>query len=151
MTTMTTMKSVKFVEYPTSDDVYMHLRNRNVFIDDEYSETYLHLRNRDIKMNCDDLDTTRPIGPKSHDKMQGDVDEVYMHLRNRDVWNHLHDNSDIEMEDDDIYMHLRNRDVYEMHEVVKFVKSQCNEKKERRYSSPLDFYDLRDKQILKTL
>lgn len=132
----------------TENDVYLHLRNRDVF--------GLH---QDWKgMN----DNEKNKKPSKYAEV--DVDDIYMHLRNRDVFGVHEDlkerNDDkyqhnkkeskhVEFDVDDIYMHLRNRDVFENHRVEEKVRFP------KEYSEAIEedeiYLHLRNRDIIDTI
>lgn len=136
-----------------------------------YDDVYIHLRNRDVHNQYELLDSTvmpdTTVKPHAHavhvkhakpskkvnfsQSDELDYDEIYMHLRNRDIMSHhdfhesnlpkLREEKQENLSDDEIYMHLRNRDII----------THNDSSLEKTYTSVMDYFDSREKKIISRL
>jgi hypothetical protein len=158
------------------DDVYMHLRNRDVHGFTSDDDVYMHLRNRDVHNSHESLHTN--VMPdttvKSHvnavhvkhakpckkvnfsQSDETDYDEIYMHLRNRDVMSH-HDFQDSSVpklrQEEEKYENLSDDEIY-MHLRNRDIMTHHDfndSSLEKTYTSVMDYFDSREKQIISRL
>ena len=149
MSTIHNTYFVKSQQMNMNDDVYMHLRNRDVHnLHEQVNSTvksHVYTRHR---RSC------KKVNFSNNDY----YDEIYMHLRNRDIKTHCKSQKrcvqkiKIQEEDDEnilyndeIYMHLRNRDVMTHNNKI------SNNALENKYKSVIDYLYPSEKKIIARL
>ena len=157
------------------DDVYMHLRNRDVHGFTSDDDVYMHLRNRDVHNSHESLhtnvmpDTTvnshvhavnvkhaKPCKKVNFSQSdETDYDEIYMHLRNRDVMSHhdFQDSNVPKLRKEEKYENLSDDEIY-MHLRNRDIMTHHDfndSSLEKTYTSVMDYFDSREKQIISRL
>jgi hypothetical protein len=135
------------------DDVYMHLRNRDVHEGMTYDDMCMYLRNRDGDITDDDIYMhlrNRDVH-NSHELLDSTVKSAAVHVKHAKRCKKVNFSQNDETYYDEIYMHLRNRDIMTHGDFQQSNLPELEQEKKEKYENLSDdeiYMHLRNRDIM---